>query len=128
MAKISGRKEILKNLKKQGNLLRRGVSAGVIDVSTTVENFSNRLAPRDTNFLRISSFIVDKPNQTKDLTIGRVGYTSAYAAFVHEMPKYYNFTTPETGPKFLERSVTGNTSRLTKTFFNTVARFVAAWR
>lgn len=123
---IKGKRDILKNLKKQHSLVKRGMYAGVIEVSTELEFRSNSLAPRKTGFLRISSFTVTPLGG--DIVLGRVGYTAAYAAYVHEMPESNNFTKPGTGPKFLEKAVKNNQKRLTDLFFITVKRFVIAWR
>jgi hypothetical protein len=38
----------------------------------------------------------------------RVGYTAKYAPYVHEMPEHFNYTTPGTGPKFLEKAIKQN--------------------
>lgn len=120
------KKQILENLKKHHDLLKRGVYAGIIDVSTELEFKSNELAPRDIGFLRMSSFSVQP--LYGDIILGRVGYTASYAAYVHEMPESYNFTKPGTGPKFLEKAAKRNERRLTDTFFKTVKRFTMAWR
>lgn len=127
MARVIGAAAIQKELRKQSSLLVRGVTAGIIDASTFIERRSNKLAPRDTGFLRISSYIVENPKMEGKLVIGRVGYSAAYAAFVHEMPESNNFTTPGTGPKFLERAVKEKPRAITRVFYNTVKRFVKAW-
>jgi hypothetical protein len=123
---VRGQSEIIQNLKQQHSILKRGLYAGVIDVSTTIENISNSNAPRETGFLRISSFS-SLPTRG-EIILGRVGYTAAYAAYVHEMPGHYNYTTPGTGPKFLEKAAKNNVGLLNRTFLNTVKRFIQAWR
>lgn len=127
MARVRGAEQIQRALKQQNELLVKGVLAGTIDASAEIESKSNKIAPRDTGFLRLSSFTIDSFKRGSTV-VGRVGYDAKYAAMVHEMPESNNFTEAGTGPKFLERAVKDNPRRITKVFYDTIRRFVASWR
>lgn len=127
MAKVTGINTIAKNLRKADKDLLRAMRAGLIDGMAFTENKSNEIAPRDTGFLRLSSFTTDI-DQNGRVQVGRVGYDSTYAPYVHEMPETNNFTTPGTGPKFLERAIKENVRALMSTMFRTMTRLLASWR
>lgn len=125
--KITGQREIAKNLVKANKQLARALRGGLISGMTYVERESNKKAPRDTGFLRISSFTTDVTKRGK-VQIGRVGYDSAYAPFVHEMPESNNYTTPGTGPKFLEKAIKNNVREIITRIFRTTTRLLSSWQ
>jgi hypothetical protein len=125
---MSNERQVLKNLQNQHSLLRRALIVGIIDASSHVEFFSNELAPRDTGFLRMSSTIVEYPENKKDVILGGVGYTAEYAAYVHEMPETNNFTTEGTGPKFLERAPRENRDEINESFISVVKGYLKTWQ
>lgn len=125
---LKGREDILKNLKRQNSLLLKGVSAGLVDSASFIERESNKLAPKDSGFMREQSSFTTKMTKKGTAIVGRVGYDAEYAAYVHEMPETNNFTTPGTGPKFLERAAKNNRNRALDIFYKAVRRYIAAWK
>ena len=125
--KVTGVKQVKANLRKSRVQLKRAISAGLIDMTTFIEHNSNKIAPREQGDMRLSSFTTDI-NERGEVQIGRVGYDSPYAPFVHEMPESNNFTTPGTGPKFLERTVKEKSKKALDIFFKIVTRHLKAWR
>lgn len=69
-----------------------------------------RVTPEDRGPLR-RSFKYRIQNTATGIEL-KLYFTADYAAFVHEMPPTYNFTTPGTGPKFLQRPVIENKEQL----------------
>lgn len=125
--KVTGSRELKKNIRKARQQMKKAFAAGLIDVTTFIEHESNKIAPRDQGDMRLSSFTTDI-TQKGEISIGRVGYDSPYAPFVHEMPETNNFTTPGTGPKFLEKTIKNKEKRTFRIFSKTVKRFLRAWQ
>lgn len=61
--------------------------------------------------LRNSAFTDTTAKSVRPI-VTRVGFTALYAAFVHEMPASFNFTSPGTGPKFLQKAISRNTREI----------------
>jgi len=123
---IKGEREILNNLTKANVNLRRALAAGLIDSTAYIESESNKIAPRKHGFLRISSFTTDIDNK-REVQVGRIGYEAVYAPHVHEMPATFNYTTPRTGPKFLEKA-TKKTRQIRSIFVRTATRVLSSWQ
>lgn len=125
--KVVGTDKVLRNLAKANKQLTRALSAGIIDSTTFIERESNKIAPKDSGFMREQSSFTTDVNKKGSILIGRVGYDAMYAPFVHEMPESNNFTTSGSGPKFLEKTIKRR-NEILKVFFNTAKRFLRKWQ
>ena len=106
--RIKGHRFATANLNRQIGLIEGDISKGLKAALLFVLGKAIEIAPAEFGVLRSSGFTsVD----SVDLT-GRVGFTAKYAPFVHEMPETNNFSTPDTGPKFLEKPIFQNTDAI----------------
>lgn len=81
----------------------RGTAPGLVgdalmSEGAAIMDDAQPVTPRDTGDLRASGSV----DRTGPLQV-TVGFGAPYAIFVHEAPESWNWTTPGTGPKFLER-------------------------
>lgn len=65
---------------------------------------SQELVPYETGNLRKSGAVKNKKNGTANFT-ATIEYVAPYAFEVHEFPESFKYTTPGTGPKYLQRAV-----------------------
>lgn len=82
------------------NRARQGVAEGV----NVVWAAAQPLTPFREGMLR-ASFVQLMPVDTGGVLIGGLASNLVYAAYQHELPEGSRFTTPGTGPKFLERAL-----------------------
>jgi len=82
-ALVTGAKEILSNMKKHQKLLGLGVAAGLKAAGLALQRESQQLVPVDTGNLKASAFTRAEGSGLN--TAVTVGYTAAYALFVHEL-------------------------------------------
>jgi len=97
---------IEKKLKAVTAELERQSEKALREVAEEIRDEALPLTPKDTGALRRSAF-VDSQTTTNgaEAVVGfnKQGSGDAdYAVFVHEMPATNTFTTPGTGPKFLQ--------------------------
>lgn len=99
--------------------LDKAVKKGTADWEKLVKASSQELTPKDTGALRESYLASIEPKvglgvkYTIKYGNGLVGDSGKnYAAEVHEWPDDKNWTTPGTGPRFLERALWENSSDL----------------
>ena len=96
-----GREEVLRNLKRALDRVREGARAGLEEAGRLIEERSRARTPVATGALRDSAYTAAGETAASDPAV-EVGYTAAYAAFVHEDLEARH----ETGEaKFLERAV-----------------------
>lgn len=108
MAKLKGLDEVLKNLNKEIRDIEGRTAEGLLAAAVFVQGESQEDTPHRKGILVKNAFSdVDRQN-----LVARVGYTSKYAPYVHEMPASFNYTKPGTGPKFLEKAVKNNISKI----------------
>ena len=101
--RVTGDVEALKNLNREIRSIKGDISKGLKAAVTYIQGKAVEITPAKTGVLRGSAF-----NDVSDQS-ARVGYTAKYAPFVHEMPETNNFSTPDTGPKFLTKAIFNNT-------------------
>ncbi len=113
--------QVRKNGARLERLLRQGFENAMRTHLELVGMEADQLVPQDKGELKDSQFI--DVNVTKGDITATIGYDKdkslGYAMFVHEMPEEYNYTTPGTGPKFLERPFFA----LLPNFFKSVSKF-----
>ena len=85
LVQVLGQKEILKNMKLQQVALGLRVAAGLKVAGLFLQGASQKLVPVDTGNLKASAFT--RSTGTGFATSVGVGYTAAYALFVHELVK-----------------------------------------
>lgn len=103
---LRGMREVARNLQRAVNRIEGATEDGLREGGLVIEDHALAETPLDTGALSGSSF-VDTDMAPRGPRL-RVGFTEPYAPFVHEMPESNNFTTPGTGPKFLEKAVREN--------------------
>jgi hypothetical protein len=82
MASILGVEEVLRNIKRRTEALGRGAEQGVKLAALTLQRASQELVPVDLGALKASAFT--RITGTGFKTEAQIGYTSAYALYVHE--------------------------------------------
>lgn len=122
VGQVTGLQEVLDNLNREISGIKNRSLAGLYEAGLKIEAASNERAPSEYGNLRGSSYT------RKDLSGGmsvEVGYTAAYAAFVHEnlemklkgelrpsgLGKYWG---PKGENKFLEKTVRLNEANIIK--------------
>lgn len=78
---VRGLDEVLANLNREIQGIRARSMAGLLEAGLKIEAASNERVPRDTGNLAASSYT--RRAQDGSLSV-EVGYTAAYAVFVHE--------------------------------------------
>jgi len=114
---VDGFEKIMRKLNQHVNKIEKRTPQGVFMACQLVKGESQKLCPVDTGNL-INSAYVDIRQTTEGRVIGEVGYTAAYAAFVHENVTAH-FQKPTAEPKFLEKAITRNGKEILRT--------IAAW-
>lgn len=104
MAIVRGLENVLKNLRKTINSIVNSSDKAMMKVALRIEADSNEYVPKKFGVLVNSSFATFHKIRRK----AEVGYAANYVGYVHEMPEDYNFTSPGTGPKFLQRAIDQN--------------------
>lgn len=82
ITKLTGLEEIRKNLKVAENRVIRAFIRGMIKAGLHLQRESQKIVPVDTGVLRASAFT--RREGVSSQTEVKVGYTAAYAIFVHE--------------------------------------------
>lgn len=103
--KVIGLENAHRNLFKEIKKIKGDVRKGLRAAGNFIKAKSVEITPALTGALRGSAFVSTEGGNNPKL---RVGYTVSYAPIVHEMPETFNYSTPDTGPKFLEKAVTQN--------------------
>lgn len=104
--------KITNRFKKVIKDLHKNVDLGIQEWEKAVKDVSQNYVPTDTGALK-DSYKAEKTKDTKDQIEYTIQYGDGlqgsngdnYAAEVHEMPAYNQFTTPGTGPRYLERAM-----------------------
>lgn len=65
---------------------------------------------------------IEKPKTVGKVTSVEVGFDTEYAAVVHEMPATTQWSTPGTGPKFLESKLIKNKEKYAKNVADNIKR------
>ena len=94
--------DITNNLNREIKKIEGDLSKGLKAAMIFIIGEAIEMTPKEHGVLRGSAFT------DVDDRKARVGFTAKYAPFVHEMPTTNNFTTPDTGPKFLEKAIFEN--------------------
>lgn len=108
--RIRGKRSTIRGLNREISKIKGRASTGLLAAALFVEGESNEIVPQKHGVLIGSSFASSGSINGKP--VARAGYTAKYAPHVHEMPETNNFTKPDTGPKFLQKAVTQNTSEI----------------
>jgi hypothetical protein len=122
--KIVGIEQVLRNLNHEVGRIKWRTMTGLMEAGLKVQGSAQGKVPIDTGNLRASAFT--RKHETKPLAVV-VGFTSAYAVFVHEnleqklkgQPRRSGtrkgrYWDPQgrAGPKFLQRAVGENTRKI----------------
>lgn len=100
--------KLRRNMQRLLGKVKSDINSGIKDWEQEVFQFSQAITPRDTGSLRASYLATPEINLSGITWLikygnGLVGDGGKnYAAEVHEWPDSKNFTTPGTGPRFLE--------------------------
>jgi len=106
---FKGLSTVLLNLNKEIAKIQGGTKAGLIEAGMMIKNKAGKYTPiGDTGNLLGSAYTI--PTGTKMEPSQEIGYTAAYAVFVHEIDKHYR--RPGSSWKFLERALKENTRRI----------------
>ncbi len=81
---VLGLQPLLRKLKKLNEVTKQKVSAGLAEAGGVLLSASKDIVPRQTGNLAGSGFVRSGPVDTSGIRTTRVGYTAAYAVFVHE--------------------------------------------
>lgn len=100
--KVSGEEEFKRSIIKEFKSIRKDNKKGLLAAAIFVKGEAVEVTPREFGVLAGSAY--HRVFREK----ARVGYTAKYAPIVHEMPEEFNYTTPDTGPKFLENAILDN--------------------
>jgi len=116
MISITGvtiKSNILEKFNKQVLAIKGRTKAGMWKAGLIIKAASIKYTPWKTGNLAGSAYvqIIDTPHGPGV----EIGYTASYAPYVHEMPDFFNFTKPGTGPKFLQRAIYENRERVLRT-------------
>lgn len=65
---------------------------------------------------------IERPKTVGKITSVEVGFNTDYAAAVHEMPKTTQWSTPGTGPKYLESKLIKNKDKYAKNVADNIKR------
>lgn len=111
--------KLTRNFNKFSLKLRAEVNAGIQDWIHRVEMRSQAYVPLDTGKLK-DSFLAERLTSAFNKIEYRVSYGNGlrgdngenYAAEVHDWPQDKNWTTPGTGPRYLERAKFDEQSKL----------------
>ena len=99
---LRGKKEFLDKLHRQIETFHKDAQKGLVKAALFVQGEAQDMTPTKTGLL-VNSAFTDVENLK-----ARVGYKAEHAPFVHEMPTAFNYTKPDTGPKFLEKAFKEN--------------------
>jgi hypothetical protein len=85
--RITGVGTVNRNLARAGARIQRGVAAGVYAAALQVKAEAMRRTPKETGNLQQSAYARMVGGTTTTINpIAEVGYTAAYAPYVHEIP------------------------------------------
>lgn len=119
--KVVGYEQVLRNLNREVAGIKGRTMAGLLEAGLLIQRSAQQKVPIDTGNLRASAYT--RRHESKSLAVV-VGFTAAYAVFVHENleqkwkgksrrtgSKKGRYWDPQgrAGPKFLERAVRENT-------------------
>jgi len=82
ITKVEGMQEVKRNVRGATRSMGRGVSVGLRRAGLTLQAMSQRIVPVQTGNLKASAFTRHSGGGFD--TVVTVGYTAAYAVFVHE--------------------------------------------
>lgn len=121
--KVEGLEEINRNLNRQIAGIKGDVLAGLLAAGLLVQRDAQLHVPVDTGNLKASAYTRKKPDAPANRPAVEVGFTAAYAVFVHENMEQTLKGQPRTsgsgkgrywdpqgraGPKFLQNAVANN--------------------
>jgi hypothetical protein len=105
---LTGLNEVMRNLNREIQNIEGDIDDGLLAAAIFIEGESKEIVPHDQGNLIGTSFA----RVNRRTHVATVGYTADYAAYVHEMPRTFNYTKPGTGPKFLQRSIADNKTQI----------------
>lgn len=115
--KVKGLQETTRNLRREIAGIKESTREGLLQAGLFVEGEAIPITPHsgpNGGTLR-NRFFVDVTAPGVTPAVVRIGNTAEHAAAVHEMPESYNYTTPGTGPKFLQRTLSENVREILAT-------------
>jgi hypothetical protein len=119
--RISGIQETTAGINAQLMRIQGLSAAGLLEAARMVLNdadsYTPPLVPEDEGTLRASQFQHARKKPSSGDPYVELGYSANYAAAVHEMTdkaigKPVNWNRPQSGPKFLERSLARNADKI----------------
>lgn len=102
---LEGRRRLAAKLSESVRRTDAGVNRAVAEAGEDLLAKTLPVTPLLTGELRQSGFVDHAPGEAV------VGFSAPHALYVHEMPAHYNFTTPGTGPKYLQNTFSRERSR-----------------
>ena len=108
------------NMKLAG---REAIAEALTYEAGQVLKIANPITPKDTGALRKSGRVIAPRKNSIRNIVARVrwgGAKAPYAAYVHEMPSTFNYTTPGTGPQYAARAA----NQLAAALPESVAKFL----
>ena len=98
---ITGVDKILRNINASAARQRKAATAALKEAGKDIIAEAQENTPHKTGNLKGSAFVEDRIRQTPEGLVQRIGYSAAYAIFVHEIDKNYAIG----GWKFLENAM-----------------------
>lgn len=86
---ITGVDAVIQNIKVSEARLRKAAIDSLKEAGQDIIAKAQENTPHDTGNLKGSAFVEDKPRQTSEGLVQRIGYTAEYAIYVHEIDKNY---------------------------------------
>ena len=107
---LSGVRGVKSRISMVGRQTRANAKVGMDAAMQMLKDQVIQVTPRKTGKLRAGIFV-----RTEVSLFGVRGIIEnvvEYSSWVHEMPEWYNWTTPGTGPKFIEKPLNENREKV----------------
>jgi hypothetical protein len=99
--RFKGTNKVVANLSKRVEAIKKRTAAGLMQGALVVKRRSMQLTPHDTGNLKGTCYT--KLIEHKGMPVAEIGYTAAYAIYVHEINR--NYKKPGTQWKYLETAM-----------------------
>ena len=130
VGKVEGLDTVMRNLNREIAGIKSRTLAGLMEAGLQVQRSAQRRVPVDTGNLKASAYTRKRPEARSDRPEVEVGFTAAYAVYVHETMEQKLKGKPrpsrgyksgqgrywdpqgQAGPKFLQRAVAENADKI----------------
>lgn len=128
--KVDGLEQVMRNLNREVAGIKQRTMKGLMEAGLGIERSAKRRVPVNTGNLKASGYTRQAPRSTENNPQVEVGFTAAYAVFVHENMEMKlkgqprprrgynraqgNYWDPQgqAGPKFLQNAVSENADKI----------------